>query len=77
MECLFSENYQNETANLVAYRVGIESPANDPNLESVDLSDDEGAVEAIEAFLLTLSDSDFDQTIPISVPSGLIPGGGI
>lgn len=55
----------------------IENPTNDPNLEGVDLSDDEGAVEAIEAFLLTLSDSDFDQTIPASVPSGLNPGGDI
>ena len=61
----------------ISFYDNIENPTNDPKLDGVDLSDDEGAVEAIEAFLLTLSDSNFDQTIPSSVPSGLNPGGDI
>ena len=49
----------------------------DPDLESMELDDDESTIEAIEAFLRTLDDPSFDKTIPISVPSGLNPGGNI
>ncbi|APD06765.1 cytochrome-c peroxidase [Flavobacteriaceae bacterium UJ101] len=47
----------------------------DPDLEKLNL--DDSNQDAIVAFLKTLTDEDFDRTIPTSVPSGLNPGGNI
>lgn len=54
---------------------GIENPSNDPDLAQLDFDNDASGV--IEAFLRTLTDENFDKTIPDSVPSGLNPGGDI
>lgn len=56
---------------------GISNPSGDPDLSQLKLSSDDATIEAIEKFLLTLSDDNFDKTIPASVPSGLNPGGDI
>lgn len=57
--------------------------SSNPNVASSDLDDDFLAMpetdgelaRLIEAFLETLNDPDFDQSIPDRVPSGLTPGG--
>ncbi len=47
----------------------------DPDFKPVDLSSDD--IDAIVAFLQSLTDTDFDKTVPASVPSGLEVGGNI
>ena len=47
----------------------------DEDLQELDF--DDGDTDVIIAFLRTLTDEDFDRTIPTSVPSGLNPGGNI
>ncbi len=54
---------------------GIGNRSDDPDLEGFSLED--GDLEFIVAFLRTLTDENFDKTIPTSVPSGLTPGGNI
>jgi cytochrome c peroxidase len=61
----------------ISFYHNISNPSNDPDLAGVDLDDGSDVIDAIAAFLLALSDTDFDQTIPTSVPSGLNPGGDI
>ncbi len=55
----------------------IDNPSGDPDLAKVKLNGQSESIEAIKAFLLTLSDDSFDKTIPETVPSGLNPGGDI
>lgn len=61
----------------ISFYHNISNPSNDPDLSGVNLGDGEDVIDAIEAFLLTLSDNNFDHTVPTSVPSGLNPGGDI
>lgn len=56
---------------------GISNPSSDPELGGVNIPGNDETIEAVEAFLLTLSDKNFDKTIPERVPSGLNPGGDI
>lgn len=56
----------------------IANPSGDPDLEALEFDDVEAeTVQAIEAFLGTLTDEGFDKTKPARVPSGLNPGGNI
>lgn len=61
----------------ISFYHNIANPSNDPDLAGVDLDGGGDVADSIAAFLLTLSDSNFDKTIPESVPSGLNPGGDI
>ncbi|WP_235956089.1 cytochrome-c peroxidase [Grimontia sedimenti] len=54
------------------------NPGGDPDISQLDFEDvDAETIDAIEAFLRSLTDQDFDKSIPESVPSGLNPGGNI
>lgn len=56
----------------------IENPGNDPDLAALEFDDVEAeTVEAIAAFLRALTDESFDKEVPVTVPSGLMPGGNI
>ncbi len=55
-------------------RLGPNRDPNDEKLNALDFDSDESA-DLIVAFLQTLTDTDFDKTIPATVPSGLNPGG--
>jgi len=66
---------KSDLASAISFYQGIDNPANDPDLANLKLKGDD--IDAIKAFLLTLSDDSFDKTIPESVPSGLNPGGDI
>lgn len=56
----------------------VANPGNDEDLAELDFDDpDDATVDAIEAFLKSLTDQDFDKTIPETVPSGLKVGGEI
>lgn len=56
----------------------VSNPGNDPDLAELDFDEPEDAtIDAIIAFLKTLTDENFDRTIPDRVPSGLQPGGNI
>jgi len=66
---------KSDLASAISFYKGIDNPANDPDLANLKLKGDD--IDAINAFLLTLSDESFDKTIPESVPSGLNPGGDI
>ncbi|WP_298427286.1 cytochrome c peroxidase [uncultured Kordia sp.] len=50
---------------------------NDADAQQIDFDNNPDTVAAIVAFLKALSDSEFDKTIPESVPSGLPVGGNI
>lgn len=50
---------------------------NDPDAQQLNFDDNADTVAAIVAFLRTLNDTNFDKTIPESVPSGLPVGGNI
>ncbi|MCO7223275.1 hypothetical protein [Pleionea sp. CnH1-48] len=57
---------------------GIANPSNNPDLANLEFNDvDEDTILAIEAFLQSLTDENFDSVIPERVPSGLNPGGNI
>ena len=53
----------------------VASSQRDDKLNQLDIPDDK--VASIIAFLNTLNDEGFDKSIPVEVPSGLVPGGNI
>lgn len=68
---------KSDLKSAISFYHGISNPSNDPDLNGVNIPGNDDTIEALEAFLLTLSDSNFDKVIPQSVPSGLNPGGDI
>ncbi|OEE57846.1 cytochrome C peroxidase [Enterovibrio norvegicus] len=61
----------------IAFYNGVGNPSNDPDLAALDFDNNGDTIDAIEAFLMSLTDEGFDKTIPDAVPSGLNPGGDI
>lgn len=61
----------------IGFYDGIANPSNDPDLAQLDFDGDDDVNAAIAAFLATLTDEEFDRTVPESVPSGLNPGGNL
>ena len=59
----------------ISFYDGVANPSGDPDLAQLDFEED--SVEAITAFLRTLTDESFNKTIPDTVPSGLPVGGNI
>ena len=62
----------------IVFYDAIDNPGNSEELAELNFDDvDSEVIDAIQAFLATLSDESFDKTIPERVPSGLNPGGDI